>query len=263
MKKYTLCSETNIGKIREKNEDNFYCDGFLREDVSQNSCRYSVKGDLKENIILGVFDGMGGTKAGEMASYIAAKMLGKYVGFIREKGMAFDGTYFILKANRVVCSVARKIGKSMGSTAILLFYEKNMIRICNLGDSRAYLFRNRVLTQLSVDHTVESRMMKVRRSMGLSLENKNPDMKNTLTQYLGIPEDEFLLEPAVSDEIAVKEKDIYLLCSDGLTGMVTDDRIAEILGEKTNLEYKKMRLVEEALSNGGRDNITVVLLEIG
>lgn len=161
-----------------------------------------------------------------------------------------------------MCHMMKKISKGMGSTAVLLNYEFGKVRVTNLGDSRAYLFRNKKLHQLSVDHTTENHMREIQKSMGISKSIEESGMQHALTQHLGIPEEEFLLEPAESEWIPVQKGDLFLLCSDGLTNMVKNDQIAEILGARASLRAKKERLIQEALDNGGKDNITVILLEV-
>ena len=259
---YKVYAETNIGKIRENNEDNFYCDGIYKEDITLKNFQYEREGYLESPLVIGVFDGMGGTQAGEQASYIAVKCLKAYVSWLNEKKQSFDGKYMLQRTNHYMCRVMKKISKGMGSTAVLLNYESGRVRITNLGDSRAYLFREKKLHQLSVDHTTESHMREIQKSMGISKSIEESGMQHALTQHLGIPEEEFLLEPAESEWISVQRGDIFLLCSDGLTNMVKNDRIADILGANTNLQAKKRCLIQEALDHGGKDNITVILLEV-
>lgn len=257
-----LCAETHIGKVRDNNEDNFYCAGKYKKKLNQNNFQYSCKESVNDLLILGVFDGMGGMQSGEMASYITSIVLDRYINLIRQKGVSFDGIYIVREINRRICSAAKRYSNNMGSTVVLLTYEKGTVRCYNLGDSRAYIYRKGNLLQLSVDHTVEKHMKDIRKSLGISEDKRILAGKNTLTQHLGIEEEEFLLEPARSEDIEAKKHDIYLLCSDGLTNMVSDERISDILSMTATLEEKRSYLVTEALKNGGKDNITVVLMEI-
>ena len=86
---------------------------------------------------------------------------------------------------------------------------------------------------------------------------------NGLTQYLGVEEDEFLLEPGVTETIEIEEQDIILLCSDGLTGMVDTEDILQVMLEPIALETKVKKLEKIAMDAGGKDNITILLLALG
>lgn len=257
-----MCAETHIGKVRDNNEDNFYCAGTYKKKLDQNNFQYSCKKSFDDFLVLGVFDGMGGMQSGEKASYITSVVLDRYIKLIRGKRISFDGIYIIREINRQICSAAKRHSNDMGSTVVLLTYEKGTVRCYNLGDSRAYMYRKGKLLQLSVDHTAENHMKEIRKSLGISEDKRPLAGKNILTQHLGIEEEEFLLEPAMSEEVQIQKHDIYLLCSDGLTNMVSDERISDILSRAATLEEKRCYLVNEALKNGGKDNITVVLVEI-
>lgn len=262
MKQHFICAESNIGKIRKRNEDTFFCYGMERsQDAETNTfCSGSFTG---ENLyIAAVFDGMGGLCRGDFASAAARQWLELYVAEVNEKGTQFDGSYSINEMNRVICQKMDDASETMGSTAVILEYLCGRARVYNVGDSRAYLYRDNSLIQISEDHTEENSMRKMGEILGISFPNSCLPGKNVLTQHLGIPEEEFLLEPAVSEWISVQEKDIFLLCSDGLTGMIQDDQIREILQSDMDLQAKKDTLIETALNNGGKDNVTVVLLEI-
>ena len=137
----------------------------------------------------------------------------------------------------------------------------NMVQISNIGDSRAYLYRDGVLRQISVDHTEQSSMFRMQEQLGITKLIDIPNSRNTLTQHLGIQENEFILEPTESEMIRVQKKDIYLLCSDGLTGMLQDTEISDVLSMNMDLWNKKRILIEKAMQAGGKDNITVILIE--
>ena len=88
------------------------------------------------------------------------------------------------------------------------------------------------------------------------------EWKHILTQYLGIEEEEFILEPAVSEDIPVEEEDMFLLCSDGLTGMVSEEEMVRIMSQRVLPEEKAENLKKAALAAGGKDNVTIVLIQI-
>lgn len=259
---YNIQAETNVGKVRCKNEDNFYCDGFLKQDIMENNCTYHKKECVGDLLVLGVFDGMGGAHLGEKASYTGAELLRRYISICGQKKTSFHGKYVIQKINQSICNISDKTQKEIGSTVVLLELRDNKVRVFNVGDSRAYIFKNGCLKQLSIDHTEEQSMKELQKCMGKSFKVDSSKIKHTLTQHLGIREEEFLLEPADTGWILAEPKDVFLLCSDGLTNMVDDERIGQILEQNSSLQVKKNTLVQEALLAGGHDNITVVLLEL-
>ena len=132
---------------------------------------------------------------------------------------------------------------SMGTTAAILRFTDTQAGMCNVGDSKIYLFSDGNLIQLSYDH------------VGISVGGRKPP----LTQNLGIPETDMIIEPyvALGDYAS---GNLFLLCSDGLTDMVTTERIAEVLKNKPKKAAKI--LLQEALDNGGRDNVSFILIKV-
>ena len=137
----------------------------------------------------------------------------------------------------------------MGSTLAGLLFSGNVAWAFNLGDSRIYQLHDQKLTQLSVDH-VDSRPL-----------SGNRKAKPSLTQHLGISEEEFLVEPSMISCTLVPG-DTFLLCSDGLTDMLSDEEISEILVDHSSLSSQVERLIDFALERGGRDNITIILCTV-
>ena len=146
----------------------------------------------------------------------------------------------------------------MGSTVTLLKYDHAHVRFYNLGDSKAFLYRKGTLRQVTEDHTEQASYLRLQKKLGIK---SVAYQENALTQYLGIESEEFVIEPSVSSEIKMMEKDIFLLCTDGLTDMVQKEKIAAVLSENTTLEEKGRSLEKLAMDAGGRDNITILLLE--
>ena len=260
MEKYLISAGTHIGNIRKKNEDNLFINGLYKR---RKETKFSYNGlfQQKETSVVGIFDGMGGLGNGDKASYIAVKILDKYFEFVRKKGVNFNSDVVLKKINKCICREIDKSSEKMGSTAVLLFCKDGQIQISNIGDSRAYLYRDGVLRQISVDHTEQSSMFRMQEQLGITKLIDIPNSRNTLTQHLGIQENEFILEPTESEMIRVQKKDIYLLCSDGLTGMLQDTEISDVLSMNMDLWNKKRILIEKAMQAGGKDNITVILIE--
>ena len=240
----------HIGKIRNNNEDNFWCCGDSLE--SQNQGMSHIRsGRMKQSEypLLAAFDGMGGESCGEMAAFLAAESCGKHYKTIKD-GIQNDPERFLNELcdnmNKAVCDYGRanKIN-SMGTTAALLAFAEEAVYSCNLGDSRIYRSDNEKFCQISKDHV-----------FGRNLFGKAP-----LTQYLGMEEENLQLEPTISRQ-EIKMGDRFLLCSDGITDMLSDGEIADILSRDISVEETVELLVDRALKKGGRDNITVVLCEI-
>ena len=148
--------------------------------------------------------------------------------------------------NEAVCRYSREnCINSMGTTMALLSFSEKAIYACNLGDSRIYRHFQGKLRQISTDHVIGGKML-----------GKAP-----LTQYLGFQEENMALEPSIV-EIGYQTGSSYLICSDGVTDMLSDEEIREILGKNSTAEEKVEELLEMALAKGGRDNVTMVLAQI-
>ena len=240
----------HIGKIRNNNEDNFWCCGDSLE--AQNQGMSHIRsGYMKQSEypLLAVFDGMGGESCGEMAAFLAAEACGEHFKTAKD-GIRNDPEEFLNEIcesmNQAICDYGRtnKIN-SMGTTAALLAFAEDAVYSCNLGDSRIYKSDREKFYQISQDHV-----------LGRSLFGKAP-----LTKYLGMEEENLQLEPSISRQ-EIKIGDRFLLCSDGITDMLSDGEIADILSRDIPVAKTVEILVDRALKKGGRDNITVVLCEI-
>lgn len=241
----------NTGKIRKNNEDNFYFYGKCLE-LENNGLKspVGIETPLKYGHCFAVFDGMGGENFGEYASFSAARQLQ-----LCERTMADFFVPAKKYLERVVSQLNDAVVKKqqelrtdrMGTTMVGAYFAGRYVYICNIGDSRAYRLRDREFLQLSVDH-IEKRPGKEKQ-------------KAPLTQYLGLGSDEIQLDPyIVKGEL--KKGDTYLLCSDGLTDMLTNFEISDIMINNTDAETCAETLVQAALEHGGRDNITVIVINI-
>ena len=236
------------GKIRDKNQDNLWCSGvFLEKENKGLPKMLSGVIEKKAYPAFAVFDGLGGEQQGEVAAYLAAK---KFDERIRDKSPEEDSglkTFLLdtcFELNQSICDYAKEQQiKNIGTTAALLMFGSEEVVICNLGDSRVYRFSKGTLEQISIDHIVTY------------VESKKPP----LAQHLGIPKSEFIIEPFITEE-KYNHESRYLICSDGLSDMLTDDEIGKILADgKISAVAKK--LMNNALKKGGKDNITVIVCE--
>ena len=239
---------TDKGRVRPTNQDIY---------------RLEVRPE-KESAFVLVCDGMGGANAGNVASRFAAD------SFLADAAGALDSApdeimrhktmlHALEKANDTVFSLAGRQPEfcGMGTTLVGAFVQGREASILNVGDSRAYLFDGETLRQVSEDHSYVEEMRRLGR---ISAEDaRTHPQKNLITRAVGVD--------ATVDgdlfEVELRDTDILLLCSDGLTGMVEDEKIAEVLAKAGTLEDKGRELLTLALEGGGRDNITVALFTCG
>lgn len=263
MTEYKAYAVTNIGSVRGNNEDNFFCNGIYKQNVSLSEYVYEDFGDSEDLSVFAVFDGMGGIDCGETASLLASEKLCDYFVEAAVNWETFSGKEAIFGINECLCREMEKCSQTMGSTAVLLTCQEGEACIANVGDSRAYLYREGVLKQISVDHTEQNSLLEMQKELGLTESIAMPGMKDMLTQHLGISEEEFLLEPFVSENIKIQPEDTFLLCSDGLSGAFSDEILQELLERKEEETVKERAslLLQNALEAGGKDNITFILVE--
>lgn len=240
---------SNTGKMRIHNEDNVSFFGYVMKQEHQ-SMKEVLNNDISsdQSVIMGLFDGMGGECAGELASYVAAEALSKdqpKAPWSEEKLKAV-----LLSLNEQVC-IAKRKGRysTIGSTAILLAVDRSFAWIANVGDSPAFLMRNGKLQMLTTLH-----------NNAVMLRELGIERKPQITQFLGIDSDEFVIEPSVK-RAELEDQDIILLCSDGLTDMVSTEEIQMILQNSETLGNATDNLMQSALEAGGHDNITIILCQ--
>lgn len=241
------------GRIRGNNEDNLYFAGrILEQDHDGLQHPLSQTFLLDKEIGFCVFDGMGGEEAGEVASYLSAQTMGKCFEMPHDTAVSPREFLFdvCIQMNQEVCdrTEALEAGR-MGSTMVSFLFTESEVYVCNIGDSRAFRLRDDEWMVLSHDHVELP-------PVGLRAKHKP-----RLTQHLGIFPDELTLEPYIAKG-DLREGDQYLLCSDGLTDMLTNIEICSTLKSCDDVKLGVKKLIEQAVENGGRDNITVILCRI-
>ena len=218
------------GRVRKQNQDNFYLDGSYRGSVDD---KRDLVGELRDldHGVFAVADGMGGETHGELASLETVRCLRAACS----AGMP-DMEQTIQEANTRVCELIRSYGGArIGTTFVGVCLSPGRAVLTNIGDSRAYRWRAGEFTQLSVDHTVIRQLLEQR--IITPEQAKTHPARHKITQHIGIFPDEIVIEPYTMVE-APQAGDLYLLCSDGLTDMVADLRIAEILGAQGSCRRK-------------------------
>ena len=239
MKFYAI---TDIGRKRELNEDYIYTSG-------------QPIGALPNLFI--VADGMGGHKAGDYASM---HTVDRFVEVIRELGEEHGVqdaiNEAVTAANAYIHQRSRENSNlsGMGTTLVLASCIGNEAIVANIGDSRLYLV-NDAMTQITRDHSLVEEMVTLG-GIDREMARNHPD-KNIITRAVGVK------EKVAADffEVDLTKGDKLLLCSDGLTNMLRDEEIYQIIQDNKELEQAAKALVDAANENGGRDNIAVVLVE--
>lgn len=241
---------THVGNVRKNNEDNYLFFNKIVDDM-QDQLSDHQKSDITDVCLFGVFDGMGGHEFGERASYMTADFA---KNFKLDAALLEEGLKQIcLQANLLVCQEMRQLRQRIGTTASMLAFYNHQVVVCNIGDTPIYRLRNGELTQLHEEHT-ERKMYE--RIYGYA----DPKKKYRLTQNIGVFEEEMLIQPYVNTMV-IEPNDIYLICSDGLTDMVSLEDIKETLSQKDK-KTKLEKLQTSALEAGGRDNITMLLVHV-
>ena len=240
-----MASATDMGRVREHNEDALACDAWAGVAV--------------------LADGMGGYAAGEVASGLAAAQVAADLARVKADYPALDPRDLaqamrdaVVRVNHQIYRIAQRDARyaGMGTTLVAAVVTGNVVVLGHAGDSRAYLLRQRRLVRLTRDHS----LLQERIDMGLLREGDPAAqaVRNLVTRALGV-------DPAMEPEIAshpLLSGDVLLLCSDGLSDMLDDARIEALLNEyRGAAEAAARRLVQEANVAGGRDNISVILIQ--
>ena len=237
--------QSDIGKRRKSNQD--YTATFTNQ---------------KNQLLALLADGMGGHQAGDIASRQA----------VEEIGIAWEATMIddsekavqwflqhIQQANQRIFEKGQSQPtlSGMGTTLEVVTILDNHLALAHVGDSRIYLFREQRLIALTEDHSLVNALLK---SGEITQEMaENHPRKNIITRSLGMPGS---LEVDVAIH-KIEDHDQLLLCSDGLTNMVSEPKITQILLEAASLQDASQRLIDEANAKGGLDNITVLLIDVG
>ena len=250
--KLEIINQTHAGLCRAHNED-------------------SSMTDASKSLVI-LADGMGGYKAGEVASALAVTEVlhGVSEGLKKLKPGKIDGNSgftmgslllkeTIIEANSLIYNTAKVDEQytGMGTTIVTALYHNNMMSIAHVGDSRLYRLRNNKLEQITADHSLIQEL--INRGLYTPEEARANTPKNLVTRAMGIDAE---VEVDITEEIVMKD-DIYLLCSDGLNDMVVDEEIHLTLSKcSANLAQAAEELIDSANKNGGKDNTSVILVRV-
>lgn len=240
-------SATDIGKIRENNEDSFL--------------EFNVENSNEKLLLLVVADGMGGHQAGEVASKTVVNSIEDYFksqdNTLEKNALdSLKNSIVIANQNVIQASKDKEELRGMGSTCTAMLIFNNKTFLAHVGDSRAYLVRDKEIKQLTKDHTLAEKML----DSGIisKEEAKSSPHKNMLIKAVGITDE---IEVETYEPFTAIQGDIFLLCSDGLTEYIDEEEICSILNIYDPDEACKM-LVNMANKRGGKDNITVQITKV-
>ncbi|MBT7226486.1 MAG: Stp1/IreP family PP2C-type Ser/Thr phosphatase [Gammaproteobacteria bacterium] len=239
-----------------------YTDTGLRREYNQDHIGFD-----QELGIAVLADGMGGHKAGEIAAHMAVKfVLDKLRKFVlQENSVSITGSQLLEFVSNTISSSnaeiysaqeAEEAYKGMGTTIVATVVIGSQIYVGHVGDSRLYLYRNRTVQRLTKDHSLVQDL--IDRGFYTEREARSASVGHVVTRALGTrPEVE-----VDANEEPLKAYDLLLLCSDGLTDMVSDWQIAEVIDENiADLEVAAKKLIALANHYGGKDNISVILMQ--
>jgi serine/threonine protein phosphatase PrpC len=257
-----VVGRTDRGLVRSHNEDAFIVADLTGGALLQESpvARYEVG---VHGVLLAVADGMGGARAGEIASAMALETLRRSLDQAVEHASpnAEVVSNAVQTAHRMVLQAAHDAGQSgasqMGATLTAAYVYGGFAYIAEVGDSRAYLLRGGVLTQLTKDQSLVQQLLDSG-AITKAQADESP-FKNVILQAMGHQD---AVDVALA-RLALRDRDCIVLCSDGLTNVVTDDEMRATILSARSLDAAADKLVEIANERGGPDNITVVLAGIG
>jgi len=241
MKKITVYGKTDIGVKRTTNQDSIL--------MNERTHLYAIA------------DGMGGHRGGEIASSMALEILDSAITKLNDKKGDVHMPPFLKEA---ISLASMKIYekalmdenlKGMGTTLIGLYFRDDKVYITQVGDSRAYLFRDEGLWKLTEDHSLVNEQ--VRSGMINRSQAEKMSYKNVITRSVGF-------EEIVNVDIYIRDVedgDVFLICSDGLTSMLADDEIREKI-DPDDLKVSANSLIESTNEAGGQDNTTIILARV-
>ena len=255
IQKIQVCVKTDIGFKREKNEDSY----LIIDDETEFI-------DIKHyGRLFALADGMGGHAGGEVASKMACKGMTDY--YSKTTNDQHGADYFSARLQDLkstLYDVHHKIieygqdsreYEDMGTTLSVMALIKNRALIAHVGDSRIYRLRKNALEQLTEDHTFSQTFLR-KGYITPEAASKHP-FRHVMTQAVGQG-----IENILTKVEKVERGDTFLLCSDGLHDMISDMEIKDVLSKSFALKDKCSRLVAKALEMGGKDNVTVIVLQV-
>ena len=256
-----IAAVTDIGQLRNSNQDNFYVNGCYIDHYNVTAERFETV-DSAMTHILAVCDGMGGLAEGDVAAMIGVSTLDEYSEKLLGSNSPDMASFFAKKiidtANERVLKRSRKLGKKMGSTFAMLVASSNYLYACNLGDSEIFLKTPYGMERLSKPQTVAQELV----DSGAMSENQasRSYVRNQLSKYLGMENIRGLNPNECSLEM--RNGDILVICSDGVSDALANHSIYACLSQTRPVKEIADTIIEKALRSGSGDNLTVVVARV-
>lgn len=252
-------------RLKDIMTDNFYINGAMPAASAVPNNKTFVRSVREKVSVIGLSDGFGDSANAPLAAQKTLNPLkryqNKFLNVTAENQSKIINSY-LEETNSIVNSLGSAgPGNSAGSSLAMFVFNNGVASAVNIGSSRAYSFKYGRLNRLSCDDTEAERLLSVgaiRRE-----EVQTHPAKDYLTNYVGMSDDISNIKPHISAPSTIEKGDVYLLCSNGLTDTLTDDRIAHILSLHITDDRMVSRLINEAIAKGADDNISVVLIRVG
>lgn len=244
------------GCVRDNNEDAFYFNGRFAPLERMNDETTLTESFPEGLLLFAVCDGMGGYDKGEVASHMVASRMDRLRDSLSRMDFHSAVDQWITAANQAVFSEVN----GSGSTLALLYIANGAVQAANVGDSRIYRWHNGKLTRMSRDHSkvqilIDAGIIKPEEAF-------THPQRHVITRFLGMDEHEAgRCSAYFADPVSMVGRDRYLICSDGVTDMLTEERIEKYIAEEKDFSVCAENIYQAALSAGGKDNTTLILLE--
>ncbi len=254
-KKIFASVSSNRGSVRKNNQDNFFLNG--RISFSDKEEYVSANGYFSDGVFA-VADGMGGESYGEFASKVAVETLNEFVDNEKLDNINVVQRY-IDSANTKICNKILDTQERIGTTITLVSVYNDVASLYNVGDSRCFLYRNGEIKQISKDHTVVANLIEM--NMLTEEEAKTDKRRHQLLQHLGIFPEDIAISVFEGEKIKLSKGDIIIICSDGVTDVLDNCDIKEIIKRNTRVQRISDDLVYSAINKGSKDNVTALVIQ--
>lgn len=260
--KIIATASVNMGKQRFNNEDNLCFNGECLSVAGREAPFFKTITSEGECFGFCVCDGMGGESKGEEASMLGAKGFAQWLGQFKAQDKPnwkkSIGEYY-QTAGSAVRELTASLGATSGCTSANVVLYNGKAWVSNLGDSRVYLLRKGKIHRLTVDQTLAEMMVKSGKMTREAAESSRA--KHQLTGFLGAPEGTDYSKPQLCKAVSLRKGDRFLLCSDGLTDMLSEAQLLET-AQSGETSFCVRRLMDMTLAAGARDNCTIILVEV-